>query len=369
MTNCSEVISLPDRCPRLTFSGNGTEELPDISPVINEYSCFFIFFVFAALSAVIAKTVSAPVERVKIVIQCLFKDASELGYEKGQNKLLPKTNPQTSFGILDTAKYIYHNEGILAFWRGNLANCIRYVPQFAFDISIKDSLKGQIKGAINPCRSDDFGLHFLASWMAGTTASIMSTVICYPLDFARTKLAADMGKDKDERQFCGILDVWRKTVKAAKNPVFGLFAIYSGLLVTMIGAVFYRGTKYALYDGLEDITKYTLLGCDPNDAAEFFFRWLFGWAVSSVAATIAYPFDTVRRLMMLQADLETKEYKHFIDCFKQLYAEYGILRFFKGNVANIIRGWSSGLALALFSTLTDAARKNPDIDYCWTMYD
>jgi len=81
----------------------------------------------------------------------------------------------------------------------------------------------------------------------------------------------------------------------------------------------------------KDITKYTLLGCDPNDAAEFFFRWLFGWAVSSVAATIAYPFDTVRRLMMLQADLETKEYKHFIDCFKQLYAEYGILRFFKGQ--------------------------------------
>jgi len=64
-------------------------------------------------------------------------------------------------------------------------------------------------------------------------------------------LLCSIRKDKDERQFCGILDVWRKTVKAAKNPVFGLFAIYSGLLVTMIGAVFYRGTKYALYDGLE----------------------------------------------------------------------------------------------------------------------
>ena len=46
-----------------------------------------------------------------------------------------------------------------------------------------------------------------------------------------------------------------------------------------------------------------------------------------------------------------------------------LIDFFLGNVANIIRGWSSGLALALFSTLTDVARKNPNIDYCWTMYD
>ena len=110
MTNCSEVVSLPDKCSAFTFSGNGTDEMLPISPMMNEYSCFFVFFVFAALSAVIAKTVSAPVERVKIVIQCHFKDESELAYEKGQNKLLPKTSPQTSFSILDTAKYIYHNE-------------------------------------------------------------------------------------------------------------------------------------------------------------------------------------------------------------------------------------------------------------------
>ena len=36
----------------------------------------------------------------------------------------------------------------------------------------------------------------------------------YPLDFARTRLGADVGKSAAERQFNGIFDCMRKIVKA-----------------------------------------------------------------------------------------------------------------------------------------------------------
>lgn len=35
---------------------------------------------------------------------------------------------------------VYTEEGILAFWRGNMANVIRYFPTTAINFSVKDLL-------------------------------------------------------------------------------------------------------------------------------------------------------------------------------------------------------------------------------------
>ena len=119
-----------------------------------------------------SKTVSAPFERVKIVRQCF--EAETMG------------NRETIF-------YIYRNQGLLSFWNGNLANCIRSVPKFALDMSIKAELYEclvQLK-AFDP--ADHIG-RLSATIISGSLVGLISTISCYPLDLARTHVSVGVDK-------------------------------------------------------------------------------------------------------------------------------------------------------------------------------
>ena len=65
---------------------------------------------------------------------------------------------------------------------------------------------------------DDNLLLFVTKWFAGASAAIISTIVCYPLDFARTRLATDISRNT---RFNGIWDCWKKIVQHD-----GLFSIY-----------------------------------------------------------------------------------------------------------------------------------------------
>ena len=57
---------------------------------------------------------------------------------------------------------------------------------------------------------DDKLLLFVTKWFAGASAAIISTIVCYPLDFARTRLATDISRNT---RFDGIWDCWKKIIK------------------------------------------------------------------------------------------------------------------------------------------------------------
>lgn len=67
-------------------------------------------------------------------------------------------------------------------------------------------------------------------------------LIVYPLDFARTRLAADIGK-ASERQFAGLGDC---LVKIAKSD--GMGGLYRGFGVSVLGIMVYRGFYFGMYD-------------------------------------------------------------------------------------------------------------------------
>ena len=48
----------------------------------------------------------------------------------------------------------------------------------------------------------------LATIAAGATTAMISSIICYPLDFARTQISGHMGK-----QYKGILHCWFTVIK------------------------------------------------------------------------------------------------------------------------------------------------------------
>src|SRR6478672_2458314 len=84
---------------------------------------------------------------------------------------------------------------------------------------------------------------------SGGAAGACSLFFVYSLDYARTRLANDAKSAKKgggERQFNGLLDVYRKTM--ATDGVAGL---YRGFMISCVGIVVYRGLYFGLYDSLK----------------------------------------------------------------------------------------------------------------------
>ena len=107
-------------------------------------------FALSGAAAVISKTAAAPIERVKLLVQ-------------NQEEML-KTGRLTEpyKGVIDCTVRVFRTEGILPFWRGNLANCIRYFPTQALNFAFKD----KIKAAFNFQKTDSYSVKFLKNIMS-----------------------------------------------------------------------------------------------------------------------------------------------------------------------------------------------------------
>ena len=133
-------------------------------------------------------------------------------------------------------------EGVFSLWRGNWANVVRYFPTQAINFSTKDYLYQIFLKGIDSKK--DKTQYFLRSLLSGGIAGSFSLIFVYPLDFARTRLGADIGKSAAEREFNGLIDCCAKIFK--KDGVTGL---YNGFGVSVLGIFTYR----AFYFGYANI--------------------------------------------------------------------------------------------------------------------
>merc|ERR1712019_252324 len=133
---------------------------------------FFENFMLAGVSAAFTKTATAPIERVKLLLQ----SQDEMIKQGRLNK------PYT--GVIDCTKRVLSQEGNGSFWRGNMANVIRYFPTQAVNFAFKDTIKGFFP-KYNP--KTEFMPFFMTNLASGGLAGASSLLIVYPLDFARTR--------------------------------------------------------------------------------------------------------------------------------------------------------------------------------------
>ena len=76
--------------------------------------------------------------------------------------------------------------------------------------------------------------------------------------------------------------------------------------------------------------------------------WLIAQTVTTMAGFISYPFDTVRRRMMMQAGRGEKLYSSTLNCWLNIARKEGSKAFFKGALSNVIRGSGGALVLVLY---------------------
>lgn len=119
-------------------------------------------------------------------------------------------------------------QGLISFWRGNLANVIRYFPTQALNFAFKDKFKQIFLSGVD--KRTQFWRYFAGNLASGGAAGATSLCFVYPLDFARTRLAADIGKGANERQFKGLGDCLVKVFKSD-----GMMGLYRGFNVSVQG--------------------------------------------------------------------------------------------------------------------------------------
>lgn len=73
-------------------------------------------------------------------------------------------------------------------------------------------------------------------------------------------------------------------------------------------------------------------------------------AVTTFAGITSYPFDTVRRRMMMQSGRGKGDimYKNTLDCWVKIFKNEGGTAFFKGAFSNVLRGTGGALVLVLY---------------------
>merc|ERR1712213_150059 len=185
-------------------------------------------------------------------------------------------------GVLDCTKRVLATEGVYPFWRGNLANVLRYFPTQALNFAFKDT----IKAAFATPKSAPQWQKFATNIASGGFAGSMSLTVVYSLDFARTRLANDAKGKDGKRQYNGLIDVYKKTLASD-----GIGGLYRGFVISCVGIFIYRGLYFGLYDSLKPL----LVGEDASVLLSF----LLGWGVTITAGLMSYPLDTIRRRMMM----------------------------------------------------------------------
>jgi solute carrier family 25 (adenine nucleotide translocator) protein 4/5/6/31 len=271
------------------------------------------------VSAAVSKTAVAPIERVKLLLQT-----------QAANKKLE--GDKAYKGIVDVLVRVPKEEGFSAFWRGNLANVIRYFPTQALNFAFKDTYK-KIFCPFNP--KTDFWKFFFGNLASGGAAGATSLMVVYPLDFARTRLAADVGKGPAERQFSGLIDCLTKIKKSD-----GMKGLYQGFSVSVLGIIIYRACYFGGYDTL----KRVLFKSDTS----IFFKFLVAQVVTGMSGLVSYPLDTVRRRLMMQSGRKDVMYTGTFDCVRKVFKDEGGRAFFKGALSNILRGMGASLVLVLY---------------------
>ncbi|KAL5276491.1 slc25a4 family protein [Megaselia abdita] len=283
-------------------------------------------FAAGGISAAVSKTAVAPIERVKLLLQVQHVMAKQIPEE------------QRYKGMVDCFVRIPKETGFASYWRGNLANVIRYFPTQALNFAFKDKYKQVFLGGVD--KNTQFVRYFLGNLASGGAAGATSLCFVYPLDFARTRLGADVGKG-GQREFNGLIDCLAKITKSD-----GIVGLYRGFGVSVQGIIIYRAAYFGFYDTARGMLP------DPKNTP-IYISWAIAQVVTTVAGIVSYPFDTVRRRMMMQSGRKGGDvlYKNTLHCWATIGRTEGAGAFFKGAFSNVLRGTGGAFVLVLYDEI------------------
>jgi solute carrier family 25 protein 16 len=285
-----------------------------------------------------AKTIVAPLDRVKILFQ--------------------SHNPQfvkysgSWVGVREAIKQIYHQDGPIGLYRGHSATLLRIFPYAA----IKFLAYEQIRAVVIPRREHETPFRRLIS---GSMAGVTSVFFTYPLEVIRVRLAFETKKDSRSslRSICKQIYNERQYRKPALPPAggaatatataplatsFGLTNFYRGFSPTLLGMLPYAGMSFLTHDTAGDILRHPLLApyttlpkpeYSPPGKPVPLRAWaelLAGGIAGLVSQTASYPLEVIRRRMQVGGAVGDGHRMSIRETAKLIMRERGVRGFFVG---------------------------------------
>uniref|UniRef100_A0A7S2Y3S7 ADP/ATP translocase n=1 Tax=Entomoneis paludosa TaxID=265537 RepID=A0A7S2Y3S7_9STRA len=326
--------------------------------------------VAGAGAGALSRTVMAPLERLKIMRQLRSTTTTTLSKSTSSWQLL---------------WHVYQTQGVFSFWRGNTPAVLRVAGTASINFTClayyKQTLVGPLLAAsIFPSTSSspnqERTRQFLGSLVAGGLAGATSTTIMYPLEFARTRLAMDMGRDDNRRsstttttttstnhthqrrQYRGMWDVVRQISASPDGPL----GLYKGYGIALVGGIFYRVLYLGGYDAVKN--DYAATYARRGEALSLGERFVMAQGIALTAGTLSYPLDSIRRRLMMQAGQSPQHalvgtirpggvphYRNAWHCIQHIWATEGVSGFFLGLGPNVLRSLGGALVLVAYDSI------------------
>jgi len=264
-----------------------------------------------AAAGATGKTLLAPVDRVKLMYM---------------------TSSRRSFSISEaaaTARGITQTAGLRGLWAGNGAAMMRVVPYSALTFTTFDCFERGLLRSFGGERG------VLSRLSAGAAAGATATLVTYPLDLLRTRMAAHWtAKSKYDG---GAVAAVRDIVRAE-----GVAALWSGLGPTLVGVIPYAGLSFCTYETLKAAVKTVYPEADGPNGQPLVMRLGVGGVAGLIAQTATYPLHVVRRRMQVQGAGLNKSvfnYDGIFSALRRIYLEEGLSKgLFKGLTLTWIKG-------------------------------
>ncbi|KAF9263789.1 coenzyme A transporter [Marasmius fiardii PR-910] len=240
------------------------------------------------IAGCVAKTVVAPLDRVKILFQ-----ASNPDFQKYAG---------TWSGAFRAGNEIYRNAGVRGLFQGHSVTLLRVFPYAAIRFMAYD----QIHHFLMPTKREETNFRrFCAGAMSGMTAVFFT----YPLEVFRVRLAfhtkiLDRSARPSLQTFSQIYHEQSSVPQyhgaAADNRIFRRFPIlkfYRGFTATIVGMIPYGGVSFLSWGYLRAIfiSSTNSEHKKPTPIADL----TIGAVSGAVAQTASYPFEVIRRRMQV----------------------------------------------------------------------
>eukprot|EP01117_Protostelium_nocturnum_P019465 TRINITY_DN8454_c0_g1_i1.p1 TRINITY_DN8454_c0_g1~~TRINITY_DN8454_c0_g1_i1.p1 ORF type:complete len:300 (+),score=65.73 TRINITY_DN8454_c0_g1_i1:59-958(+) len=273
----------------------------------------------------VSTSIWAPLERVRIILQC----DRELVNKK-------RIDPRLPSDTLNTAKRLIKEEGILSLWRGNSFLALRSLGPNQLSEFLNIQLFRRLFHLLNGRGySDTFSRLINLALFNGTM--ITSLFYLYPLDFLRVRWSMDLQVD-GEREYEGVVDLCRKVYRKE-----GITGFYSGLGASILGMIAYRFFYHQIVGNFGPMLNH-VAEKQRSVAID-----IFMFAAPIAAGILSYPFDTIRKRMMMNSG-EEKKYFSTYDALVTIISEEGWSSLFRGVELNVVKSAAIPFIAATYST-------------------
>ncbi|KFK36750.1 mitochondrial substrate carrier family protein [Arabis alpina] len=253
------------------------------------------YFIAGGIAGAASRTATAPLDRLKVLLQIQKTDAR----------------------IREAVKTIWKQGGVRAFFRGNGLNIVKVAPESAIKFYAYELFKNAIGENMGEDKAD---IGTTARLFAGGMAGAVAQASIYPLDLVKTRLQTCTSQAGVVVPRLGTLT---KDILVHEGPR----AFYKGLFPSLLGIIPYAGIDLAAYEKLKDLSRTYIL----QDAGPLV-QLGCGTISGALGATCVYPLQVVRTRMQAERTRTSMS-----GVFRRTISEEGYKALYKGLLPNLLK--------------------------------